>query len=151
MKFCAVEYMAKKAAENFKFKDVTFNGFDAININEEKDLLNKDSDFSAGLDIWAELSIKYDGTPPESYRIINKMIQDWVDDNEKDLKNMINPKLAPFLKERYDSIDLSDLSEDFDDYIWEDQVDYMPDIDEDNNKINFVVELVLEIEDDEED
>lgn len=151
MKVSAVEYMAKKAAENFKLKEVSFSGFDAININEEKELLDKDNNFSAGMDIWAQLSIKYEGTPPEGYRIINKMIQDWVDDNEKKLKSIINPKLIPFLKERYDSIDISDLSEDFDDYIWEDQVDYLPEVDEDNKKINFVVELILEIEDDEED
>lgn len=151
MKAIAVEYMAKKAAENFKLKDITFNGFDAINVEEEKKLLDNNSDFSAGIDIWAELSIKYEGIPPESYRILNKMIQDWVDDNEKDIKKIINPKLAPFLKERYDSIDLTDLNEDFDDYIWEDQVDYMPEVDEKSKKITFVIELVLEIEDDEED
>jgi hypothetical protein len=74
------------------------------------------------------------------------MLQDWVDDHDVDLKKMINPKLTAFLKDNYDDIDISDLNQDFDDYIWEDQVDYMPEIDEEAKKIQFSVELVLEIE-----
>jgi hypothetical protein len=78
------------------------------------------------------------------------MLQDWVDDHDEDLKKIINPKLIPFLKEHYKDVDVSDLKEDFDDYIWEDQVDYMPEIDEDKKEIRFVVELVLEVEESED-
>jgi len=149
MKVSAVEYMAKKASENFKLKDMVFSGFDHIDIEEENAILNDDQDFSAYLEIWANVKLSYEGIPPESYRVLNKMLQDWVDEHEKELKTQINPKLTDFLKENYKDIDLSDLNTDFDDYIWEDQVDYMPEIDEDSKEINFVLELVLEVDEDE--
>lgn len=151
MRASVVEFMAKKASENFKFKEAKFTGFDNIEINEENTVDNNDEEFSANLDVWATMEITYEGDPPDSYRVLNRMLQDWVDDNEKQLKGMINPKLSAFLKEKYDGLDISDLDEDFDDYIWEDQVDYMPEINEDEKKIQFVVELVLEIEENEED
>ena len=37
-------------------------------------------------------------------------------------------------------------AEDFDDYIWEDQVDYHPCLDEEKKEIGFTVELVLNVE-----
>lgn len=151
MRASVVEYMAKKASENFKLKDASFLGFENIKIDEENAVENNDEEFSADIEVWANISLKYDGEPPESYRVLNRMIQDWVDDNEDDLKKMINPKLSDFLKENYDDLDISDLDQDFDDYIWEDQVDYMPEIDEDQNKIEITVELVLEIEEKDED
>ncbi len=151
MRASVVEFMAKKASENFKLKEAKFTGFDNIEIEEENTVDNNDEEFSASLEVWANMEITYEGDPPDSYRVLNRMLQDWVDDNEKQLKGMINPKLSAFLKEKYDGLDISDLDQDFDDYIWEDQVDYMPEIDEDKKKIEFVVELVLEIEEDEED
>lgn len=151
MRASVVEFMAKKASENFKLKEAKFTGFDNIEIEEENTVDNNDEEFSASLEVWANMEITYEGDPPDSYRVLNRMLQDWVDDNEEQLKGMINPKLSAFLKEKYDGLDISDLDQDFDDYIWEDQVDYMPEIDEDEKKIQFVVELVLEIEEDEED
>lgn len=151
MRASVVEFMAKKASENFKLKEAKFTGFDNIEIEEENTVDNNDEEFSASLEVWANMEITYEGDPPDSYRVLNRMLQDWVDDNEMQLKGMINPKLSAFLKEKYDGLDISDLDQDFDDYIWEDQVDYMPEIDEDKKKIEFVVELVLEIEEDEED
>lgn len=151
MRASVVEFMAKKASENFKLKEAKFIGFDNIEIDEENAVENNDEEFSARLEVWANIEIAYEGEPPDSYRVLNRMLQDWVDDNETQLKKMINPKLSDFLKEKYEGLDLSDLNQDFDDYIWEDQVDYMPDIDEDGKKIQFVVELVLEIEEDEDD
>ena len=105
MKVSVVEYMAKKASENFKLKDVEFEGFDGIEINEENKVIDDKEDFEAYMDIWANLSIGFSGSPPESYRIINKMLQDWVEDNESKIKKIINPKLIPFLKENYEDID----------------------------------------------
>jgi hypothetical protein len=152
MRVSAVEYMAKKASENFKLKDVKFDGFEKINIEEENKVIDDQEDYEVYMEIWANLSVKYDGNPPESYRVLNKIIQDWVDDNESEIKKIVNPKLISFLKDSYKDIDVSDLNQDFDDYIWEDQVDYMPDIDEKNNNISFVIELVLEVdEEDKED
>ena len=152
MKVSVVEYMAKRASENFKLKDVKFDSFDKISIEEENKVINDVEDYEAYMEIWANLSIDYTGTPPDSYRVLNKMLQDWVDDNESEIKKLVNPKLIPFLKDNYKDIDVSDLNDNDDDYIWEDQVDYMPDIDEDKKKISFVVEMVLEVsEEDNED
>lgn len=151
MRASIVEVMAKKASENFKLKEATFVGFENIDIDEENAVDNNDEEFSADIEVWAEISLKYEGVPPDSYRVLNRMLQDWVDDHEKEIKQMVNPKLSDFLKEKYEDIDLSDLNQDFDDYIWEDQVDYMPEIDENDKKINFTIELVLEVEEDEDE
>lgn len=151
MRASVVEFMAKKASENFKLKEAKFIGFDNIKVDEENTVEDNEEEFSADIEVWANISIEYDGVPPDSYRVLNRMLQDWVDDHDGDLKKMINPKLVEFLKDKYDNIDVSDLNQDFDDYIWEDQVDYMPEIDEDKKTIKFTVELVLEIEEDEDD
>ena len=146
MRAALVDVMAKKASENFKLKESEFIGFSSIDIDEENAIETTDEDFSADIEVWADISIKYDGIPPGSYRVLNRMLQDWVDDHEQDLKKLINPKLVDFLKEKYEEIDVSDLNQDFDDYIWEDQVDYMPEVDEDSHTIKFTIELVLDIE-----
>jgi hypothetical protein len=151
MRASAVDFMAKKAAENFKLNEVSFVGFEKVDIDEQNSVENNDEDFSADIEVWANLSIEYAGNPPDSYRVLNRMLQDWVDDHDGDIKKLVNPKLIDFLKENYENLDVSDLNQDFDDYIWEDQVDYMPDIDEDKKKIQFTVELVLEIEEQEDD
>jgi hypothetical protein len=146
MRASIVDFMAKKASENFKLKEASFVGFENIDIEEENVIENNDEEFSANIEVWADIHISYEGTPPDSYRVLNRILQDWVDDHDGDLKKMINPRLSSFLKEKYANLDISDLNQDFDDYIWEDQVDYMPDIDEDKKVIKFTVELVLEIE-----
>jgi hypothetical protein len=153
MKTSVVAAMKENAAKNLKLKDVSFVDFDSIDLEEydasisEADL----QDFSASAEVSANLKITYEGELPDSYRVLNSMLQDWVDDHDEDLKKVINPKLIPFLKEHYKDADVSDLKEDFDDYIWEDQVDYMPEIDEDKKEIKFVVDLVLEVEEKESD
>lgn len=150
MKTTLVEIMAKKAADNFKIGKASFVRFEKIDIDEQKIQIDSDEDFSADIEVWALVSLDYTGTPPNGYRVLNRIIQDWVDDHESELKKIINPKLSSFLKENYQDIDISDLNEDFDDYIWEDQVDYLPDVKEKENKIEVTIELVLDIEDDED-
>jgi len=152
MRLSAVQAMKKIAEEGFKLKDVKFNDFQNIDESSvDVDAPGEDSDeFSAHLDVWANLTVSYKGTPPDSYRVLNSIIMDWVDENEEQLKKEINPELIEYLKDKYPNLDVSDLNEDFDDYIWEDQVDYMPEVEEEENKINFTLELVLEIEEEEE-
>lgn len=151
MRTSLCDLMSKLAENNFKLKDPVFEGFDSLDIEESSVIVNSDEDFSADLDIMARVSVEYEGTPPESYRILNRIIQDWVEDNEVLLKKLIGPNLKKFLTDRYPNIDVSELDENFDDFIWEEQVDYFPEIDEDNKKIKFLIELVLEIEDVEEE
>jgi len=152
MRTTEIQAFKKIASKNFRLKDVDFVAFDKIEKTEAAQLTEGNKEEAASLmeidiiDIWAELKIKYEGTPPDSYRVLNSMILDWVDSNEDSLKKILNPKLIPFLNSNYPDIDTSDLVEDFDDYIWEDQVDYHPQIDEKENLIYFTIELVLNIE-----
>jgi len=151
MKVSAIQAMKRLAAENFKFKDVSFKNFEKVDVSDVEDKKeDKDPDIQSHLEVWAELILPYEGTPPESYRILNSMLMDWVDENEQELKKIINPELVAFLDGQYKDVDTSDLDQDFDDYIWEDQVDYMPIVDEDKKEITFTLELVLEIEEDED-
>lgn len=142
-----IQAMRIIASEKFKFKDLSFNGFDKVDTTEimgteEED----DEEFDSQVDVWAKFSLSFDGIPPDSYRVLNTMLMDYVDDNITKIKTLVNQQLVPYLKEQYKDIDLSDLTDDFGDYIWEDQVDYMPEVDEENGLITFVVEMVLDVE-----
>lgn len=152
MKMTAVLAMKKIASEKFKLKDVTFDGFDSIDLKDIGDSITDSEleDLDTQIEAWAKLRIAYEGEPPENYRVLNSIIMDWVDDHDENLKKTINPELKAFLHDQYKNIDISHLDENFDDYIWEDQVDYMAEIDENNKEIKFVVELVLEVEETED-
>jgi len=157
LRVSAIEAAKLVVAANFVLKDdVKFENFDdvgemelshTVNVRKNGEMSEYEQEFNQ-LDIWAHLSIGFDGEIPNSYRVLNSIIVDWIDEHESDLKKIINPKLISFLKEKFESIDVSDLKEDFDDYIWEDQVDYMPGVDEDDGRLHFSIELVLDIEDD---
>lgn len=155
LRVSTIQAMKHLAANNFKLGAVEFNDFEDINELQMQKVVEEDGEqdleTTNQFDIWADLSIKYEGNPPESYRVLNSMIMDWVDDNEQNLKKIINPRLNKFLQEKYKDIDSSELDENFDDFIWEDQVDYMPEINEDEKTIDFKLELILEIEEVEEE
>jgi hypothetical protein len=151
MKFSVVAAMKIRAANNFKLKDVSFVDFDSIDIDETVQSSPEIQEFEADIEVLSNLQLTYEGEPPESYRVLNGMLQDWVEDHKEDLRKVINPKLIPFLKEKYPSADMSDLHEDLDDYIWDEQVDYTPDIDEDKKLINFTVEINIDVESVEDD
>jgi len=145
--------MKKLASQNFNLGEVIFNGFGHIKQTEVIKLVQdneEESDSINQLDIWADMSIKYTGVLPDSYRVLNALIMDWVDENENKLKLAININLKEFLTNNYSDLDISDLDENLDDYIWEDQVDYYPEIDEENSLIHFSLELVLDLEDESE-
>lgn len=155
MRFFEIEAVKQAASKNFGVRDINFEGFEDVGETELKHTVcvqrnglfsEFENEFSQ-LDIWAHMSVAYNGEPPESYRVLNSLIMDTVDEFEPNIKKEINPKLKEFLSERFPGIDIEDLNEDFDDYIWEDQVDYFPSIDTDEKRIHFMVELVLEIED----
>jgi len=151
MKFSVVAAMKLRAANNFKLKDVSFVDFDSIDIDETIQSSPEVQEFEADIEVLSNLQLTYEGEPPESYRVLNGMLQDWVEDHKEDLRKVINPKLIPFLKEKYPNADMSDLNEDLDDYIWDEQVDYTPDIDEDKKLINFTVEINIDVESVEDD
>lgn len=155
MRLSHIEAFKKISSKNFGLRDIKFEEFLDVGETELKHTLcvQRDGFFSefenefSQLDIWAHMSFEYSGEPPESYRVLNSMIMDSVDEFEPSIKKELNPKLKEFVKEKFPGIDAEDLDEDVDDYIWEDQVDYYPSIDPDEKRIHFMVELVLEIED----
>jgi len=149
LRVSTVQAMKVLASSNFRLTKVIFEGFESVEETQQTITSDEDEMF-AQLDIWANMAIQYEGEPPESYRVLNATILDWVEEHDDDLKKVINPKLVPFLKQKYDDVDVADLKEDFDDYIWEDQVDYMPEVNEDDKTIKFSIELVLDIVEDED-
>jgi hypothetical protein len=158
MRVSAIEAAKHIASSKFSVRDMRFEGFEDVgeaslvhSVSLRKNGITSEfEDEFKQLDIWAHMSMDFSGEPPESYRVLNGMVLDIVDDHEKEIKKEINPKLKDFLKERFPGIDTSDLDEDFDDYIWEDQVDYYPGIDPDDQRLHFMIELVLEIDDEDE-
>lgn len=153
----AIQAVKHIAAQNFKLKDLKFENFEdvgqtfltqSITIKRDSQLSEYEDEFKQ-LDIWVHMSMSYEGEVPESYRVLNAMVLDVVEEKEKEIKKEINPKLKDFLRYKFPGIDIEDLDEDFDDYIWEDQVDYYPGIDPDDDRLHFMIELVLEIDDDE--
>lgn len=151
LRLSAVQAMKIAASRNFRFKDVEFLGFESVGETAVEAITEDERDMFAQVDVWAKMRLSFEGAVPESYRVLNAAVMDWVEEHEDELKKEINPKLIPYLKKRYSDLDTSDLDEDFDDYIWEDQVDYMPDVNEDANAIDFEIELVLDIDEPEDD
>ena len=160
LRVSAVQAAKINAAANFILKDdAKFEGFDdvgelalsrSVNVRDNGEMSEYEQEYNQ-LDIWASISIGFEGEPPGSYRVFNSIILDWVDENEEKLKKIINSKLIFFLKEKFKDLDVSDLKEDFDDYIWEDQVDYLPGISDDDSRLHFSIELVLDVVDDEDE
>jgi len=159
LRVSAIQAAKIMSADNFKLKDdVKFESFDdvgemsmshTVNVRENGEMSEYEKEYNQ-LDIWAHVSIGFEGQAPESYRVFNSMLMDWIDSNEDKLKKIINPKLIPYLKGKFKDLDVSDLKEDFDDYIWEDQVDYLPGISEEDNRLHFCIELVLDVYDEDE-
>lgn len=159
MRVSAIQMAKRMASQNFRLNDMRFEGFEDIGETalthsisiERRGQLSEFEDEFRQLDIWAHMSLAYEGEVPQSYRVLNSIVLDIVDERENEIKKEINPKLKDFLKERFPDIDTEDLDEDFDDYIWEDQVDYYPGIDVEDDRLHFMIELVLEIDDDEDE
>lgn len=142
-----IDYMRLvNAAKKFKLKDdFKFLALDDLSLEE----LGEDEtpDY---LEIWAAVRIFYDGEIPDSYKSLNLIIGDWVEEHEDELTEVIHEELKSYVKEKYPSaahdLDMEDSS------IWLDQLDYMPRVmQEDKKSLDIEIELVLEIEEDEED
>ena len=109
--------------------------------------LSKETESEDHVEIWTEFELKYAGELPESYRTLNAIIGDWVEENVDDLTKKLHPPLIKFLKKEYPESDLVDIEEGFEESpIWTDQADYMPRGKEGEKKISIEVDLVLEHE-----
>jgi hypothetical protein len=130
------------ANQNFKIKN-NFEFLDFDDITSEE--LEKDST-PEQIEIWAAVKIRYEGKVPESYKILNLTIGDWVASQENALTKVIHDKLKGHFKEAYPNSDTSEVHAESDSAIWEDQLDYMPRVDEKEKSIIIEIELVLEAE-----
>jgi hypothetical protein len=122
--------------------DFEFKEFDDIT----PDGISEKEPTPEAMEIWAAVKISFTGEIPESYKVLNLMIGDWVAKKEKELTKELHKNLADHFKKNYPDSDASGLEESEDSAIWLDQLDYMPRIDEDGKSIVIEIELVLDTE-----
>jgi hypothetical protein len=123
--------------DNFEFKE--FDDITPEGISEKEPM-------PEAMEIWAAIKVPFIGEIPESYKVLNLMIGDWVAKKEKELTKAIHENLMEHFKKNYPDSDASDLEESENSAIWLDQLDYMPRIDEDDKSMIIEIELVLDTE-----
>ena len=132
-----------KAKQNLKIKDdFEFLGFDDIT----PELMTDENTFPDQIEIFAAVKISFEGKLPDSYKTINLLIGDWVEDHTKELTKVVHERLKGHFKELYTNSDLSDMNGTEETSIWEDQLEYMPRIDEEKKTAIIEIELVLDAE-----
>lgn len=135
---------AINAAKKFKIKD----NAEFIEFNDVSDAgITEDDPIPDQMEIWAAVKIYYEGEIPESYKSLNLIIGDWVEQHEAKLTKMIHDELKRHFKEKYPNTDASVLDEEGEDSsIWLDQLDYMP-LDNPTEKSMVIeIELVMDVE-----
>ena len=140
-----VQAMKVAATSNFKILDPEFREIHDAG-NTELHGLEPET-----FDIFASFSTKYEGVPPTSYRVLNAIVLDWVEDNKDKLTEIVAPKVIEHYAHEESAIDTSEFEEHKSDFIWEEQVDYMPMVHEDENRLYFELELVFDIQETEKD
>lgn len=131
------------AAQNFSLKDnfefIAFEDVSAAHIVENNEIPET-------LEIWAAVKVHFEGEVPESYKVLNLMIGDWVESNVPKLTPVLHGALKDHFKENYPESEVLDLDQIEDTAIWLDQLDYMPEIDLKDKSILIEIELVLNAE-----
>ena len=126
------------AAKNLKLGDTfEFVKFDDISKEIEQDGPEET------IEIWASVKVPFTGKIPESYKILNLVIGDWVSDHGEELTKVLHDKLVGHFKEHYPDSDTSELGGGEETSIWMDQLDYMPRVEEDKNEMTIEIDLVL--------
>ena len=134
------------AAKKFKIKD----NFEFISLDDvSSEHIEEHQAVPDLLEIWAAVKIFYLGEVPESYKSLNLIIGDWVNNNIKPLTEVLHTELKKHFKEFYKDSSLEDLDDVEETSIWTDQLDYMPIIDE--KKKSFIIEVELVLHAEEED
>jgi hypothetical protein len=128
------------AAKKFNIKDdFKFLSLDDITLED----LSKD-EIPEQIEIWASVRLNYDGELPESYRTLNILIGDWVENHEDELTKVIHEHLKEHVEKNYPDA-THDLDTD-ESSIWLDQLDYMPRSEEGQSFLDIEIELVLDVE-----
>ena len=139
-----IDFVRKVNSKN-KFslkKEFTFIEFNDVSAEH----IEKHESVPDLLEIWAAVKVSYDGEIPESYKTLNLIIGDWVNDNIKALTTEIHKNLKDHIKTSYPESAFDDLEQTEDSAIWTDQLDYMPLIDENDKSFTIEIELVLDTE-----
>jgi hypothetical protein len=132
------------AAKKFIIKDqFSFIEFDDVS----KEHIQKTQTIPETLEIWAAVKIHYEGEMPESYKVLNLLIGDWVEKHTRELTPVIYKELKSHFKKHYDEkSDISDLEKTEESPIWQDQLDYMPRAESKDDSMIIEIELVLNAE-----
>lgn len=135
------------AAQNFSLKNnFEFIAFDDITAEHIEEM----QETPESLEIWAAIKVPYTGELPDSYKVLNLMIGDWVESNLEKLTQTLHDELKKHFTANYPESDASALDQMEDTAVWLDQLDYMPDVDEDKKTMQIEIELVLNAESNEE-
>ena len=139
-----LDFMRKiNAAQNFDLKDnFEFIAFDDISAEH----IAEHNEVPECLEIWAAVKIHFEGDVPESYKVLNLMIGDWVESNVPRLTPVIHQALKEHFEKNYPDSDIGELDQIEDSAIWLDQLDFMPEIDPENKTMLVEIELVLNAE-----
>jgi len=130
-----------RAAQTFLISDeFELQGFDDISA------LEADGTPPENIEIWAKVKISFEGALPESYKVLNLMIGDWVERNLDPLTTKLHAELKEHFDQNYPGSDHSELDQIEDTAVWTDQLDYMPIINEPDHSMTIEIELVLEAE-----
>jgi len=139
-----IDFIRKvNAAQNFRLKDnFEFIAFDDISGEH----IEETNEIPETLEIWAAVKVPYEGEVPESYKVLNLIIGDWVEANLEKITPVIHAELKEHFQKNYAESDISGLEETEDTAVWLDQLDYMPEIDQEKKFILIEIELVLNAE-----
>lgn len=96
--------------------------------------------------IVVDMSIPFSGDAPESARVLNAMVMDWVGANIQALDSMIREPISDFLEENYPSIDIGSILDGDQLLIWEDQVDYLVSVEKEGDILHFTIETLLDLD-----
>ncbi len=132
--YASQKFSLENDAEFVEFDDITPEGISEKEPTPE------------AVEIWAAVKVPFKGEIPESYKVLNLMIGDWVAEKETELTKMLHEKLVEHFKKNYPDSDASEVENSEDSAIWLDQLDYMPRVEEDEKSMIIEIELVLDTE-----
>jgi len=131
------------AAQNFIIKDnFEFIEFEDVTL---QDIVEHQA-VPESIELWGVVKVYYDGQIPESYKVLNLMIGDWVEKNTEKLTELLHKELKAHFQEHYPESDISELDQIDDSAIWGDQLDYMPVVNPNDQTMTIEIELVLHAE-----
>jgi hypothetical protein len=126
------------ASRNFSISNPQFIEIHDAGLSAQKEMAPEH------YDVFAHLKLDYTGTVPLSYRVINSIVLDYVEENRVELEKLIAPELFKHFSQEDSDISVEGSPEDLKDFIWEEQVDYMPMVNEEG--IFIEIELVTDLE-----